>query len=452
LTTDTLGADNCLIGFSGPLSGTVAPTSGRFVFVSASPRLYPIPWVTHSTMGGWFSGALKFAGFDGFVIRGRCPRPSYLLVDNGRVELHGAEDLWGRGTRETQKELKLRHGGAAQVACIGPAGEHLARMAVIHHADENASGHSGFGAVMGSKNLKAIVVLGSGSVQVAQPARLIEEFKRTRDIAWVSPIDGFFDDMWARTAEVPKRTEREPVCSQSCSIDCLLVALERDPDGQDVLTNCVGEVWMTGADQTEYEGGDLKVPAGKSFGRTGGMRTHDACNELGLDLWLLQTMQPWFLKCMEEGVSSLRGVELDPTDPDWFIAFLEDLAHRRGGLGEVFADGLRRALDELQKEVPDAVIRTGQSLEFAFGFPAHREGRLWDPEPMPFWAISALMYASESRDPSIGTHNSTLILADLFLHDPQPSRAKFRELSKELFGSDQAFEPTCSSLSVRCSE
>jgi aldehyde:ferredoxin oxidoreductase len=200
---------------------------------------------------------------------------------------------------------------------------------------------------------------------------------------------------------------------------------------------------MVGADQTEYEGGGLRVPAGKSFGREDGMRLHTVCNDLGLDLWLLQTMQPWFISCLDHGVDVIRGTRLDPTNPDWFARLLEGLAHR-SGLGGVFADGLRRGVDALDGELPDVLIELGKRLEFAFGFPAHREGRLWDPEPMPFWAISALMYASESRDPSIGTHNSMLILADLFMHDPEPSRLKFRELSKQLFGNDQAFEPNLS--------
>ena len=99
---------------------------------------------------------------------------------------------------------------------------------------------------------------------------------------------------------------------------------------------------------------------------------------------------------------------------------------RREGIGAIFAESLRRAMDALEGELPDELIRLGRALEFGFGFSAHREGRLWDYEPLPFWAISALMYASESRDPTIGTHQSALLHANFVEHDAALAARRFR--------------------------
>ena len=120
---------------------------------------------------------------------------------------------------------------------------------------------------------------------------------------------------------------------------------------------------------------------------------------------------------------------------------MHDLAHRRG-LGDLFAEDLLRAMDELEGELPAELIRLGRELEFGFGFPAHREGRFWDEEPLPFWVISAMMYASESRDPTIGTHQSALLLADWVLMDAPEARRKFRRVAEKAWGLPDAFEPT----------
>ncbi|UCE52667.1 MAG: aldehyde ferredoxin oxidoreductase, partial [Desulfobacterales bacterium] len=155
---DAYDPRNPLIVMTGPLTGTLAPTSGRTIFCSVSPRVYPKPWYTHSTMGGLFGSELKYAGFDGLVIVGQSEEPVYLWINDGNVKILSANDLWGLTVSEVAEKIRARHGLDIQLACIGPAGENLVRFAVISHPPENASGHSGFGAVMGSKKLKAIVI------------------------------------------------------------------------------------------------------------------------------------------------------------------------------------------------------------------------------------------------------------------------------------------------------
>jgi len=236
---DAFDPKNRLILFTGPLTGTTAPTSGRTVFMSVSPRVYPRPWITHSTMGGWFGSELKYAGFGGLVISGRADAPVYLSIEDGRAEIKDASDLWGLGTRDVQIRLKQRHGEKARVICIGPAGENLVGLAAIQHAEECASGHSGFGGVLGSKKLKGVVVRGTQGVEIARPAEMFAEVERTREAAWVSPLDGFCNHSAFRK-DTPKEAKRRPVCSQSCTMNCLLVNLHRVEGQPDDVTACIG--------------------------------------------------------------------------------------------------------------------------------------------------------------------------------------------------------------------
>ncbi|NHK39916.1 aldehyde ferredoxin oxidoreductase C-terminal domain-containing protein [Thermus thermophilus] len=155
---DPLGPENLLCIMNGPLSGTRAKMSGRLAVVTKSPLTGT---VTDSHMGGWTAAKLKWAGFDGLLIKGASEKPVYLLVKDGQVSIHDASDLWGKTTHETCRILRERHGKEADVMAIGPAGENLVRFANWINNDERAAGRGGTGAVGGSKKLKAIVVVGT---------------------------------------------------------------------------------------------------------------------------------------------------------------------------------------------------------------------------------------------------------------------------------------------------
>jgi aldehyde:ferredoxin oxidoreductase len=207
---DAYDPENRIIVATGPLTGTLSPTSGRTVMASLSPRTYPRAWYTHSTLGGWFGPELKYAGFDGIVIHGRADSPVYLEVRDGEAQLGSASDLWGRDARETQLALKRRVGEQAQVLTIGPAGENLVRFASVQHSEDNAAGHSGFGGVWGSKNLKAIVVRGTGGVPVADPEGLLREVMAAR----------FQPTPYVTVLRNRDLTKPYPVCSQACLFNC----------------------------------------------------------------------------------------------------------------------------------------------------------------------------------------------------------------------------------------
>ena len=167
--------ENKLIFMTGPISGTTAPTAGRVVLAFKSPKTYPMESYAHSGAGGHWGPELKFAGFDGLIVEGKAREPVYLWISDGRAEILDATDVWGLDTFATQKEMEKRHGSKSRSFVIGVAGEKLGRNAVILTDTDSAFGDAGPGGVMGSKNLKAIVVRGTGAVEVARPKELLRK-------------------------------------------------------------------------------------------------------------------------------------------------------------------------------------------------------------------------------------------------------------------------------------
>lgn len=166
---DPLSPQNPLIFTVGPLTGTKVPTSGRFSLSTKSPLTGTI---FDSNAGGVWGVKFKRCGFDALYIKGKAAEPVYIVIKNDQIQIKAAAELWGRDTRETTELLKQKEGSQVSVACIGPAGENLVKYAAIINDYSRALGRGGVGAVMGAKNLKAIVVDGEKKVPVADPERL----------------------------------------------------------------------------------------------------------------------------------------------------------------------------------------------------------------------------------------------------------------------------------------
>jgi len=181
---DPLSPDNKLIFSVGPLVGAV-PCTSRMAVISKSPLTGA---VGAAFSGGYFPAELKFAGYDALVISGRADKPSYIWIKDDDVIIGDASDLWGLTTTDTQVILKEKlNQPDAKVACIGPAGERLVRYACIVN-ERRAAGRKGLGAVMGSKNLKAIVVKGSRRVKVADDEKFRQAIKRMHELMRESPV------------------------------------------------------------------------------------------------------------------------------------------------------------------------------------------------------------------------------------------------------------------------
>ncbi|MEW6222537.1 MAG: aldehyde ferredoxin oxidoreductase family protein [Candidatus Hadarchaeota archaeon] len=167
---DSLGPENVLIFATGPLNGTTWSQTGRYEVAAKSPLtgLYG-----EANSGGHWGSELKYSGFDAIVVHGRAEKPVYLDVENGAAQLKSAERLWGRDALETEQMLREEKGDGCEVVSIGQAGENLVRFAAIMH-DYRSAARTGPGAVMGSKNLKAISVRGDFSVPIAD----LDEFSK----------------------------------------------------------------------------------------------------------------------------------------------------------------------------------------------------------------------------------------------------------------------------------
>ncbi|MGC9113326.1 aldehyde ferredoxin oxidoreductase family protein [Acidilobus sp.] len=214
---DPLSPELPLIIASGPLSGAGIPLSSRATAVFFSPLSRR--W-SYSTVGGSLAVIMRYAGADVLMVTGRAQRPSYIVVEGGKAEVRDASGLWGTGTFEAEKALKEVHGNEAAVAVIGPAGENLVPFASINHETWRQFGRSGGGAVMGSKNLKAVVFVPSGrAVEAADPERtwslinymtqrLAAAAKSYRDNGTLGTIDvangtGFFPSLYWTGVSAP---------------------------------------------------------------------------------------------------------------------------------------------------------------------------------------------------------------------------------------------------------
>lgn len=179
---DPLGPDNLLMMLNGPLTGTNAPTGSRYMVAAKSPLTGAL---TCSNSGGFFPAALKKAGWDGIIFTGKSPQPVYLWVDGKKAELRDADHLWGLNTDRADAALIAETHPKARTTVIGPAGESGVLFAAVMNDRHRAAGRSGVGAVMGSKNLKGVAVLGQDTVPIYDPQgfkevrqRLLRLFKK----------------------------------------------------------------------------------------------------------------------------------------------------------------------------------------------------------------------------------------------------------------------------------
>jgi aldehyde:ferredoxin oxidoreductase len=174
--TDPLSPENPLVMATGPFTGSSIPMVSRYAVAGISPLT---GFWGEATSGGVFPFRLKGTGWDGLIVTGKAETPVYLYFDNGKAEIRDASDIWGQDTYDTQKAIKENIGNdSISVACIGPAGEKLIRYACIINDKGRAAGRCGMGALMGSKNLKAVVVSGNNRAEHANTKKLAELSKQ----------------------------------------------------------------------------------------------------------------------------------------------------------------------------------------------------------------------------------------------------------------------------------
>ena len=362
---DPLGPDNKLMFMAGPCTGLPLSGSGRNCVGAKSPLTGGI---AKSEVGGFWGAELMHAGYDGIIIEGKSPKPVYLFIHNGEASIKDAAHLWGKTTKETEETIRQELGDKRiRLACIGPAGENLARIACIINDLKEAAGRGGTGAVMGSKNLKAIAIRGTVGPEIANPDGL-KEFRQwllDNPKRWEGqhtygtgspaameggvtignmPIRNFRDGEFPEVTKIHGGTLKDTVrigmegC-YSCIIRCKKVVKVDDPDLK--VDPAYGS--------PEYEtlasmGSCCGVDNLKAI-----CKAHELCGAYSLDTISTGMTISFAMECFENGLLTNKdtgGIELKFGNADAMLKTI-DLIARREGIGDLLAEGSMRAAERI---------------------------------------------------------------------------------------------------------
>ncbi|MBC7235577.1 MAG: hypothetical protein H5T69_07025 [Chloroflexi bacterium] len=445
---DPFAPENPLMIFPGALGGSRAPYSGRTNLCAFSPQAWPYHWFTRSNVGGHFGGELKRAGYDGLIITGASDEPVRILIRDDEVQILPAEDLWGRDTFDTLEALEATEGRGARSFVIGPAGERLSRIAAVLTATSSACGHGGFGAVMGAKKLKAITVLGSGRVELADEQRIIDISKGiARD---VSTLEGRGPDIQRinrELAEAGGGRARRYACTEACLSPCGVYyenvpgcAYNRTWSGH---WFCVAPLMAGWGDEPISRQGVFDW----RLGLRGGFEANVISNRYGLNQWeLVIGMIPWLASCQKAGlIDELNGMPMDWRSADFWAHFLHALAFREG-LGDALAEGGWRAARNL--DLGSEIVTRYYT---GWGFPGHWDGHgdFANYIVYPFWLVAALQWLTDTRDPipsghgyvarvmRMGPFNRTLDPD----REPEMTWDEMRRAAEIVYGDPDALDP-----------
>jgi len=430
-----LDPENLLMIFTGPLSGTTAPFSGRTSIGGLCPQGWPHEWFSRSNVGGHWGPSLKYAGYDGLVIEGKADHPVTLWIKDGKVEFLDARHLWGKGTIETQKVLMGELGTNVRVLTIGQAGENLSRIAIISTETNSAAGQGGYGAVMGSKNLKAIAVRGSGPIYIAQPELFMD---RCKAIVKEARTGHLFANAELDQERVRKFKQRWQACTQQCGLSCgtgcRFYAEVTGPATGETLAgqfHCVS-TFLPGIPNTFY---DWKLDFEGAF------EARHLSDNYGLNQWdLLLGIVPWLRLCHAAGlVSEFNGRPIDFNDPTFWAHFLRSIAYRQG-MGDTLAEGGCRA---------PTILGFGEELAkplyAAWGSAGHWDGHgdRANRTVYPFWLAPALQWAVGVRDPFNSSHGYTMLTMGYspFRGESSLSWEVIKSVGRRIYGTEKAVDP-----------
>jgi aldehyde:ferredoxin oxidoreductase len=376
---DPLGPDNILGILTGPLTGSPAVSGSRFAAVAKSPLTGG--W-GDSNCGGHFGPHLKFAGYDGIFFTGVSKKPVYLLVDNGKAGLKDAAGLWGKDTYETEDRLEAEYGKNSKAACIGPAGEKLARIASIHTHKGDAAGRAGLGAVMGSKKLKAVVARGNKKVPVADietANRLRNEQIEDLNASGFLPRfhqygTGGHGDTSALSGDTPIRNWGgvgviDVPDASGLHRDVVIANLDKRTGCWRCPAACKGFL-KKGTGEYKYPAGNhrLEYETIGAFGANCGntsvpsieMASH-ICNAYGMDTISAGTIIAFAMECYENGIITKKdtdGIEMTWGNHRALVAMTEKIA-KREGFGDVLADGVKIAAERIGKGADKFAVHIG---------------------------------------------------------------------------------------------
>ena len=407
--------ENPLILMSGPLGATGVQGASRFEVVSKSPMLMPEGFC-YGNLGGYFAPALKKAGYDGVVVIGRAEGPSYIWINDGTAEIKNATLLWGMGAYTVRDFLKETYGEKVHFVTTGVAGENKCRNATMI-TDHEGSATAGFGAVMGSKYLKAIAVVGTGRPMVARPKELTELNRYTFHLSKRGTL----------RMPLPKEHIRyvgKASCYQ-CGLDCLR-GLFRTASGKEAVRKCHSLIfYMPWVTRRPGEHIDTAVDA------------TEICNDFSICTMEMENILMWLEGCYRSGglTEKETGLELSKIGSREFFELLVTIIARREGFGDILAEGLLRAGERL------GVKALAHFTEDMSGIGI---GGAYSPRE---YVMNALLYALEPRQPMSMLHEVSYMIARWILHlirpDLSPTTAEvFRAAATKFWGSDKAWDLT----------
>jgi aldehyde:ferredoxin oxidoreductase len=409
-----LDPDNRLIFMTGPLVGTGAQGATRMSVVGKSPMTLPEGFC-YGNIGGFVGAELKKAGFDGLVIEGKAKRPVYVRISDNKAEICDAASLWGKKVSEVAQTLREVQGEKVRFITTGVAGERMVRTAVAV-ADHESAATGGWGAVMGSKNLKAIAIKGSQAPRVAEPSKLRELNRYTVKIA-----------KRFRLAIPPLLMGRKDIevigkgrCYQ-CGLECIR-GKYRISTGQEGYRKCQAmEVYLPWRYGRENE-----PPETFFFAPV-------LCNDYSICTYEVRALVDWLYTCYRSGSLNEEetGLPLSKIGSEEFLkALLRVIAHREG-FGDILAEGLARARERLPskvaKMIPSDVAPILQS----------------ELDPPRAFFTHALIYAMEPRVHMPLLHEVAFLRANWKIGRMVPGATPvtwevFRRVAKMFWGSEEA--------------
>lgn len=358
---DPLGEYNPLILVTSPLVGSKITTTSKFAIVTKSPLT---GFIGDSISSSYLATELKAAGCDALIITGRSSKPIYIYIDNGDIQFLDAKHLLGNTTIDTERAIKDSFGAKVRVACIGPAGENGVLFASIANDGGRLAGRTGTGAVMGSKNLKAIAVKGSQTVPAYDQAALLptrndlsrrslgpatEKYRGLGTIANMSVFN--------RLAVLPTYNFQRSTFDQAESISGETIQRDHFTKSSHCANCTIGcEKIVTTTDSNNSSTARMEYESAFALGPLLGIsdpnvviRATKYCDETGMDTISTGVTIAWAMECFERGLLTLsdtHGIDLRFGNSEAIHATLESISQRQG-LGDLLAQGSRKASSRL---------------------------------------------------------------------------------------------------------
>lgn len=369
---EPLSSDNILIVSTGILTGHPVPAANRTVFGAKSPLTFGY---ADSMMGGYFSPALKFAGYDTLILEHQATRPIYLLVTEEGITFEDANDLWGKGTYEVEQILKKKHSERCQISSIGPAGENQVPYACITHSVGRNAGREGIGAVMGFKNIKAIVAIGSKRPSVHDKEKLSqlnkEAVKQIREHPFyeafrkygttnvidfcnefaIFPNRNFEFGQYDDHAKINGKAQREQADGKDktcwgCPIGCWMLVKLR---GKEDFRVHFAEYETTGMIGSNLELSDVDDLIEANF----------LCNDLGIDTVTTGSTIAFATECFAKKIITEKDTDgsiLKFGSPKLLFELIRKIAHKEG-FGAILAKGTKELANHWGKNSKDFAMQ-----------------------------------------------------------------------------------------------